>query len=46
MVNKDKQLLEAFHYHVELKPFSTFHYENFQIYKKNEVVQSSNISSA
>lgn len=34
VVDKDKQVLEAFHYHPELKSFSTFHYENFQTYKK------------
>lgn len=41
IVNKNKQLLEAFHYHLELKSFSTFHYENFQTYRKDNVVQSS-----
>lgn len=45
VVSKDRQLLEAFNYHLELKAFSTFHYENFQTYQKDNVVQSSNTSS-
>lgn len=44
-VNKNKQLLEAFHYHPELKPFLTLYYEDFQIYRKDEVLQLPKIAS-
>lgn len=44
VVNKYKQLQGAFHYYLGLKS-SIFHYENFQTYRKYNVVESSNMSS-